>query len=191
MLLEAKFIDKSLIILRISDEISGLMYEPFFTVCWAPAVLLTKIKAANTSPHTRLKVMLQNLSWTAKKKWLFFNVRSFLHPFHMTGARYCVRVTVGVTQPHPPLEIHHVLLPWLAGRTHVVQSAEVVSTLLDVCLTCQEMSRVCTVGRRAPPQNISGGVPPPRQRLSHVSLFWRCTKQEDYTVYFCFSGGHL
>lgn len=99
MLLEAKFTDKSLIILRISDEIPGLMHERFFAVCWAPAVLPTKIKAANSSPHTCLKVMLWNLSWTAQKKWLFFDVRSFLHPFHRTGTCYCVRFTVGVIQP--------------------------------------------------------------------------------------------
>lgn len=39
MLLEDKFIDKSLAILRISDEIPGSAHEPFF------AVLPTKIKS--------------------------------------------------------------------------------------------------------------------------------------------------
>lgn len=67
---------------------------------------------------------------------------------------------MGITQPRPLLQTHHVLLLWLAQGAHVVQSAEVGSTFLDVSLKCQGTSRVCTVGRRAPSRNISGGVEP-------------------------------
>lgn len=52
MLLEGKFIDKSQKFLRISNETPGLMHEPFSAVCRDPAMLPTKIKAANASSHT-------------------------------------------------------------------------------------------------------------------------------------------
>lgn len=153
MHLEAKFIKKCLRILGISGKMPGLMHEPFFAVCWAPAVL-PKLKATNTSPHTRLEVMLQNLSWTSKRNG------SFSMP-GLSCSRYHARFTVGITQPHPSLEIHHMLLLCLAGRTHMVLSAEVI----DVSLTHEEMSRFSTVGRRAPSQNILGRVSVLRQLL--------------------------
>lgn len=173
MLLEGKFIDKSQKILRISNETPGLMHEPFSAVCWDLAMPSTKTKTANASSHTfkshgtesELNIQKRNGSFLMWGPWK-------VHCRHNSALSCSWEPTWAFA-----------MTCW--EDTHGL-SAEGGKLISQCFFNMSINAKVLHSERKSTiPKHLRWDTPSKGSSCS-MFLFWRCTKQKDYIVYFFF-----